>query len=60
MGNDEEFDSNLKGGEKKTPQSINTDSHNAKMARMEAVASSGYGGGIPAKIDEGEEPMEDN
>ena len=44
--------------EKRSPQAANADSHNAKTARMEAASSQGYGGGIPAKIEEGEEPME--
>ena len=35
-----------------TPKAINTESHNLKTARMEAIASPGFGGGIPAKIDE--------
>lgn len=44
--------------ERRSPQSQNIDSHNAKTARMEATASHGYGGGIPAKIEEGEEPLD--
>lgn len=43
--------------EKRSPQAVNADSHNAKTARMEAASSHGYGGGIPAKIEEDEEPM---
>ncbi|KAI9725087.1 MAG: hypothetical protein M1812_000363 [Candelaria pacifica] len=39
-----------------SPQIANADSHAAKTARMEAIASHGYGGGIPAKIEEGIEP----
>ncbi|KAF2466705.1 white collar [Lindgomyces ingoldianus] len=42
--------------EKRSPQQSNTDSHAAKVARMEVAASQGYGGGIPPKIDEGVEP----
>ena len=42
--------------DQKSPQALNADSHNAKMARMEASASQGFGGGIPAKIEEGVEP----
>lgn len=42
--------------QKRSPQGLNTDSHNAKLARMEAAASQGFGGGIPAKIEEGIEP----
>ena len=44
--------------EKRSPQAVNTNSHIAKTTRMEAASSQGYGGGIPAKIEEGEEPME--
>ena len=44
--------------EKRSPQTLNAESHNAKMARMEAMASQGFGGGIPAKIEEGIEPGE--
>ncbi|KAL9105968.1 MAG: hypothetical protein Q9187_008628, partial [Circinaria calcarea] len=44
--------------DKKSPQTQNADSHNAKTSRMEAAASQGYGGGIPAKIEEGEEPLD--
>ena len=44
--------------EKRSPQAVNADSHHAKTARMEAASSQGYGGGIPAKIEEGEEPTE--
>ena len=44
--------------EKRSPQSQNIDSHNAKTARMEATASHGFGGGIPAKIEEGDEPLD--
>jgi hypothetical protein len=40
----------------RTPQQVGQDSHAAKIARMEASASQGYTGGIPAKIDEGVEP----
>lgn len=32
------------------------DAYNAKIGRYEAMASQGYGGGIPAKIEEGIEP----
>ena len=42
--------------QQRSPQGLNTDSHNAKLARMEVAASQGYGGGIPAKIEEGIEP----
>ncbi|KAL6721046.1 hypothetical protein ACLMJK_000146 [Lecanora helva] len=46
------------GNQQRSPQGLNADSHNAKTARMEATASQGYGGGIPAKIEEGiETPM---
>ena len=41
-----------------SPQSLNANSHNAKMARMEATAAQGFGGGIPAKIEEGIEPRQ--
>ena len=41
--------------QQRSPQGLNTDSHNAKTARMEAIASEGFGGGIPAKIEEGVE-----
>ena len=44
--------------EKRAVQGINTDSHHAKMNRMEAPASAGFSGGIPAKIEEGVEPRE--
>ena len=44
--------------EKRSPTTMNIDSHNAKTARMEAAAFQGYSGGIPAKIEEGEEPMD--
>ena len=40
------------------PQRANADSHNAKTARMEAQAMAGYGGGIPAKIEEVSEPAD--
>jgi small neutral amino acid transporter SnatA (MarC family) len=39
-----------------SPQQANSDRHAAKVARMEASASQGYGGGIPEKIEEGVEP----
>ena len=42
--------------QQRSPKAVNADLHNAKLARMEAVASQGYGGGIPAKIEEGIEP----
>lgn len=38
---------------KQSPQTVNTNSHINKVARMEATASEGFGGGIPPKIDEG-------
>ncbi|KAK4691393.1 hypothetical protein P7C71_g5597, partial [Lecanoromycetidae sp. Uapishka_2] len=41
--------------QQRSPQTLNADSHNAKLARMEASASQGFGGGIPAKIEEGVE-----
>ncbi|KAF6235629.1 hypothetical protein HO173_006312 [Letharia columbiana] len=44
--------------DQRSPQALNADSHNAKMARMEASASQGFGGGIPPKIEEGIEPGE--
>lgn len=43
--------------ERVSPMMANADSHAAKTARMEAAASQGYGGGIPAKIEEGIEPI---
>lgn len=43
----------LPSADSRSPQDVNADSHAAKMARMEAAASRGYGGGIPAKIEEG-------
>jgi hypothetical protein len=46
----------LAPGEQRTPIQANTDSHAAKVARMEAVAPEGYGGGIPSRIEEGHEP----
>ena len=46
------------GKDKKSPRETNTESHNLKMARMEAKTPSGFGGGIPAKIDEVAEPVE--
>lgn len=46
-------------GEKRSSQQLNNDSHAAKIARMEAIASQGFSGGIPAKIDEGIEPHDD-
>jgi hypothetical protein len=45
---------------KKSPQTQNVDSHNAKTARMEAGPAEGFGGGIPSKIEEGDEPVEKN
>lgn len=41
----------------RSSQTLNADSHNAKMARMEAGASQGFSGGIPAKIEEGVEML---
>ena len=41
--------------ERKSPQSMNADSHSAKMNRMEAPAEQGFAGGIPPKIEEGVE-----
>ncbi|KAF2658080.1 white collar [Lophiostoma macrostomum CBS 122681] len=40
----------------RSPAQLNSDSHYAKVARMEASAMDGFGGGIPAKIEEGIEP----
>lgn len=48
----------LVAGEKRAPSQSNTDSHAAKLARMEAAPRGGYGGGIPAKIDEAVEPSD--
>ncbi|KAI9822445.1 MAG: blue light receptor [Pycnora praestabilis] len=42
--------------DKKSSRGTNAESHVAKTSRMEAGASQGFGGGIPAKIEEGEEP----
>lgn len=36
-----------------SPQVQNIESHNTKVARMEADPSQGFGGGIPPKIEEG-------
>ena len=44
--------------DQRSPKALNADSHNAKLARMEASASQGFGGGIPAKIEEDVEPGE--
>ena len=41
--------------EKNSGQAVNVNSHQAKTARMEAIASHGFGGGIPPKIEEGVE-----
>ena len=41
-----------------SPQTANMDSHNAKTARMEAMAPQGFSSGIPAKIEEGIEPCD--
>jgi hypothetical protein len=38
-----------------SPRQASADSHAAKVARMEAAASQGYGGGIPQRIEEGNE-----
>ncbi|KAF2018492.1 white collar-1 transcript variant 2 [Aaosphaeria arxii CBS 175.79] len=46
----------LAHGEKRTPQQTSSDSHAAKIARMEGSAPQGYGGGVPAKIEEAVEP----
>ena len=44
---------------KSWPQQAGGDSHNLKAARMEAQAmAGGFGGGIPAKIEEVSEPAE--
>ena len=43
---------------KSWPQQANVNSHHAKTARMEAAAMSGFGGGIPAKIEEVSEPAD--
>jgi len=37
-------------------QQTNAVNHAAKIARMEAPASQGFAGGVPEKIDEGDEP----
>ncbi|KAL8775121.1 MAG: hypothetical protein Q9209_000600 [Squamulea sp. 1 TL-2023] len=39
--------------DKSSGQAINVNSHQAKTARMEAIASIGFSGGIPPKIEEG-------
>ena len=39
--------------ETRSPQGLNAESHNTKIARMEADPSQGFGGGIPPKIEEG-------
>ncbi|KAL8708046.1 MAG: hypothetical protein Q9220_007042 [cf. Caloplaca sp. 1 TL-2023] len=41
--------------DRRSGQDINVNSHQAKTARMEAVALHGFGGGIPPKIEEGVE-----
>lgn len=46
--------------ERVSPQSSHVDPHNAKSTRVETVASQGFGSGIPAKIEEGIEPGDDN
>ena len=46
----------MPNSEKLSPQEANAESHHVKTARMEATAAQGYGGGIPAKIEEGIEP----
>jgi hypothetical protein len=48
--------STLAQGDKRVTTQANIDSHAAKLARMEAVATHGFGGGIPAKIEEAVEP----
>jgi len=45
---------------KRSPQQQSSDSHAAKVARMEVAALQGLSGGIPPKIDEGVEPIEDS
>jgi hypothetical protein len=45
----------LAAGGKRVPTQFNADSHAAKLARMEAPAPRGYGGGIPPRIDEATE-----
>jgi hypothetical protein len=44
--------------DKISPQQANSDSHAAKVARMEVAASQGLAGGIPPKIEEGIEPSD--
>jgi len=39
-----------------SPQQTNAVSHAAKVARMQAPALQGFAGGVPEKIDEGDEP----
>ncbi|OCK84408.1 white collar-1 transcript variant 2 [Lepidopterella palustris CBS 459.81] len=46
----------LAAADKRTSQQANTDSHAAKVARMEVGASQGLAGGVPPRIDEGIEP----
>lgn len=46
----------LAQGDKRTTTQANIDSHASKLARMEAAAAHGFGGGIPAKIEEAVEP----
>lgn len=41
------------------PQLMSPDPHSMKIARMEATARQGYCGGIPAKIEEGIEPIDE-
>ena len=38
---------------------MSPDPHSLKIARMEATARQGYCGGIPAKIEEGIEPIDE-
>ena len=53
-------DTKYQGGKDllKSPKKTNLDSHNFKTARMEAMSSPGFAGGIPAKIEEVAEPPE--
>lgn len=46
----------LATADKRTSQQTSSDSHAAKVARMEVAASQGLAGGVPARIDEDVEP----
>lgn len=55
-GTQSSIPSTLATADKRTSQQTNSDSHAAKVARMEVAASQGLSGGVPARIDEGVEP----